>query len=406
MLSNEKPMKYDAIIVGGGAAGLMCARVAGMRGRKVLVLEKSNRVGGKIWIAGGGRCNFTNRDCQAKHFYCANPHFVKSALARWQPVDMVEWLESKGIEWEERDHGRLFCCHSAGQIVNGLQDDCRAAGVAFRYSCTVRSVGAEEGRYVVTTSEGEYHSDAVVVALGGAAWPQGGGTTLGYEIARQFGLEIIEPKPGLAPLLYGSDDLGEMEALSGASGLTTVRCGRVSFTEETLFTHRGLSGPAILQISCVWQPGEEIVIDWLPGHSVADLLREARGGAGSKSVAKVMEGLLPARFVRLWEQRYLPMKTLPNYSRGEMERAGDVFNRWRFIPAGIEEFSKAETTLGGVSVAELSSRTMGCKNVPGLYFVGEVVDVAGQLGGYNLHWAWASGNCAGEAIGSKLPTEP
>jgi len=353
---------YDAVIIGGGAAGLMCAIEAGKRGRRVLVIEHNVRAGRKILISGGGRCNFTNRHTRAENFFSANPHFVKSALARYGPEDFVRLVERYRIQYHEKTLGQLFCDRSASDITGMLEAECAAAGVRIETSCKVSRVG-RNARFELETSAGAVETESLVIATGGLTVPKIGATAFGYEVARQFGLRVVECRPALTPLLWNREDVGRFGDLAGVSMEVTASCGGQSFREKMLFTHRGLSGPAILQVSSYWRAGQAVTIDLLPGvEAPANLSR-----------------VLPRRFAARWT-------------------GDDDLHAWRVAPAGLEGYDKAEVTAGGVDTAELSSKTMEAKKVPGLYFIGEVVDVTGQLGGFNFQWAWAAGFSAGQYV--------
>ncbi len=397
-MADSKLSKFDIIILGGGPAGLMAAYMAGRRGKTVLIIDKAKRLGGKIHISGGGKCNFTNVDCAAANFYCSNPHFVKSSLARFTPWDFVGMLGDHNIEFEEREHGRMFCLHSAGEIVNMFEKLCCDSGVQFQLNSEVKDVGKTESGFKVSTTNGNFTAEKLVVALGGFAWPQCGASRDGYNIAEQFGMKLIPIRSGLVPLVYGKEDVKYLSELTGNSCVATVSCDGKSFTEEVLFTHWSLSGPAILQISCVYSPGKAISINWLPQTDARQLFLDARANNGSWTARKILQPYLSQKFVRIWQKRYISMDAVANWTIPQIEAAADSLNNWQFIPNGDDGFRKAEVTIGGVDTDELSSKTMEAKKVPGLYFIGEVVNVAGQLGGYNLQWAWSSGHACGESL--------
>jgi hypothetical protein len=361
----------DVVVLGAGAAGLMCAIEAGNRGRSVIVLERNARVGEKIRISGGGRCNFTNRLVTPERFVSANPHFHKSALARYTPADFIGLVERHRIRYHEKKSGQLFCDESAEQIVAMLVDETRGEIVL---SCRVTEIAKRE-RFRIATNLGDYDCASLVVATGGLSIPKLGATDFGYAVARQFGLNVVEVRPALVPLLWDEPEAARFLKLHGVSLEAVVRARSVSFRENVLFTHRGLSGPAILQISTYWRPGESLSLDVLPG-----------------------DGPLPRRFVEAWNAAYAPPKPRPQWSRKETEAFERRYHDWAVAPSGTEGYQKAEVTAGGVDTRELSSRTMESKNVPGLYFVGEAVDVTGQLGGFNFQWAWSSGYAAGQAV--------
>lgn len=376
-------MGYDAIILGAGAAGLFCALTAGRRGRRVLVIEHTRQAGAKILISGGGRCNFTNRTVTAANFLSQNPHFAKSALARFTPDDFVAMVRKHRIRYHEKTLGQLFCDESAKQILEMLLEECKAAGVEVRTGCKVSGV-RRDTRFVVETGEGDFEAAAVVVATGGLSIPKMGATDFGYRLARQFGLKVVQPYPALVPLVFDGEDRKRWGEMAGVSLPARAGCGKVGFEEKLLFTHRGLSGPAVLQVSSYWRPGAEVAVDLLPGRTFAPVAHQARKELGMA---------LPQRLAERWlELEGLTQPVLP------VQAVDRRLHDWRFVPSGTEGFDKAEVTGGGVATGELSSKTMEARNVAGLYFVGEVVDVTGWLGGYNFQWAWASAHAAGEAI--------
>jgi len=385
--------KFDAIVLGAGAAGLMCAMEAGKRGRRVAVLERNERVGKKILISGGGRCNFTNLHCQPENFISANPHFCKSALARYTPADFIALVEKYRIPYHEKTKGQLFCDGSAREIVSLLENECARSGVEIIVNSNVCEARNESG-FVVATRNDEYHAPALVVATGGLSIPKIGATALGYELAKQFGLKIQECRPGLVPLTLNSDDLKGYSDLSGVSAEVIAECGAQKFRDKMLITHHGLSGPAILQVSSYWQKREPVQIDLLPDAMWSGPLcvPKARRDLGAAKAA--LRSALPNRFADRWLELHAP-KDWTNRSLDELER---LSHRWQVLPSGTEGFGKAEVTVGGVDTNELSAKTMESRKVPGLYFIGEVVDVTGHLGGFNFQWAWASGYCAGQAL--------
>ena len=385
-------MNYDAIILGGGAAGLMCAAVAGQRGRRVLVLERAAEVGRKILISGGGRCNFTNIHTAPDRYLSANPHFAKSALARYTPRDFISLVEAYGIAWHEKTLGQLFCDGSAKQIVAMLLDECAKGQVEVR--CGVEIAGAEHG--VEGFRVGDDAAPVLVIATGGPSIPKMGATGFAYDLARRFGLKVVEPRPALVPLTLGGEDVLFRE-LSGVSAEVVASAGKAAFREAALFTHRGLSGPAILQASSYWRPGEDIAIDFLPDLG-ANWLLAAKRAQTRATLRSLLRERLPERLATTLTERLGITGDLVNISDKTLRAAEAQLADWRFRPNGSEGFAKAEVTLGGISTAELSSQTMAAKRVPGLYAIGEAVDVTGWLGGYNFQWAWASGVAAGEAI--------
>ncbi|HKP71387.1 MAG TPA: NAD(P)/FAD-dependent oxidoreductase [Pyrinomonadaceae bacterium] len=388
-------MKFDVIIIGGGAAGLFCAAEAGKRGRRVLLLEHAGQVGKKIAISGGGRCNFTNTNTTAANFISANPHFAKSALARYTPADFVALVERHGIAYHEKKLGQLFCDGSARQIINMLLAECREAGVEIRCSCRVQEV-ERRGSFLVETNQGSFDAASLVIATGGLSIAPLGATDFGYRLAREFGLRIQETKPALVPLTLPADAQKRLADLSGVSFDASVSCRGAEFRENVLVTHRGLSGPAILQISSYWQPGDGVDINLLPDADARDIL--AAQHQSDLELANLLGQLLPRRFAHAWCKLHFTSKPLKQYSAGELAAVAEKLHGWRLAPAGTEGYKKAEVTAGGVSTDELSSRTMEAKRVPGLYFIGEVVDVTGWLGGYNFQWAWASAYAAGQAV--------
>ena len=433
-------MKYrsDVLILGAGAAGLMCAIEAGRRGRSVTVLEGSNRAGRKILISGGGRCNFTNLDCRPENFLSENQHFSKSALARYTPEDFLNLVARHGIGWQEKAPGQLFCERGAQQILTMLEEECVRAGVRVRLSAQVRKVDTCE-RFTVHTGADEYVAKSLVVATGGLSIPKMGATGLGYELAKQFGLKVVEPRPALVAFTLAGEDARRFCDLAGVSTEVEVSCGRQSFRDKLLITHRGFSGPAILQISSYWRPGMAVRLDFAPGQKVFERMigirapqpTESQRLGMSATLSSTQQGeeieqhtifpyspvgveqvgphgallrrdetaamgalrdVLPARLAERWLQLH-PMRRWSNVALEEAEQA---LHNFEFVPAGTEGYAKAEVTAGGVDTDELSSKTMEAKQVPGLYFIGEVVDVTGWLGGYNFQWAWASGWCAGQ----------
>ena len=393
--------KFDAVILGAGAAGLLCAIEAGKRGRHVVVLERSERAGKKILISGGGRCNFTNLYCRPENFLSANPHFAKSALARYTPADFIALIENNHIPYHEKTLGQLFCDRSAQDVVDMLEAECAAAGVIIVPNTIVREV-SRTTEFVVRTDSAEYHAPALVLATGGLSIPKMGATAFGYELARQFGLKICEPRPALVPLVLGEKDRTEYCDLTGVSAEVIVTTNGSpsssspppqAFREKMLITHRGLSGPAILQISSYWSKGGTIRIDLAPERDVTALIHEAkvRNMAAARSA---FQEILPKRFASRWLDLHAP-SAWNNQALAELERRA---HEWVLEPAGTEEYEKAEVTAGGVDTDELSSKTMESRKVPGLFFIGEVVDVTGHLGGFNFQWAWSSGAAAGRAL--------
>ncbi len=384
--------KFDAVILGAGAAGLMCAIEAGKRGRRVAVLERSNRAGKKILISGGGRCNFTNLYCRPENFHSGNPHFAKSALARYGPADFIALVEKHHIPYHEKTLGQLFCDRSAEDILEMLEAECRAAGVQIILKSEIHEIRRADG-FIVGTKSDEFHAPVLVVATGGLSIPKLGATSQGYDIARQFGLKIRETRPALVPLVLGANDRAHYCDLAGVSAEVEVSTDHSSFREKMLITHRGLSGPAILQISTYWRENSSIRIDLAPGRNVTLAIREAkeRNLAAARSA---LHEILPKRFATRWLDLHAPT-AWTNLALEKLERQ---VHEWVVEPAGTEGYEKAEVTAGGVDTEELSSKTMESRRVPGLFFIGEVVDVTGHLGGFNFQWAWASGAAAGRAL--------
>lgn len=374
----------DAIVLGGGAAGLFCAWQMGRLGRRVVVLEHNQQVGRKILISGGGRCNFTNREVKAENFLSENPHFAKSALARYRPADFIALVDKHRIAWHEKTLGQLFCDGSAAQIVAMLEAECAAAGVKIVTNYRVGEV-RHEGEFVV----GEHRAPVLVVATGGLSIPKMGATGLAFDIARQFGLRIVEPRPALVPFLWpGWGDI------SGVATECVARIGKRAFREKMLFTHRGVSGPAVLQISSYWHPGEAVELNLAPGRDLSEELIARKRERISARTA--LAGVVPSRLA----ERLASTKPLAEWTDKECRKLGETVNRFRVEPVGTEGYEKAEVTAGGVDTAELSSTTMEAKRVKGLFFIGEAVDVTGWLGGYNFQWAWASGYAAAMGAGA------
>lgn len=387
--------QVDVIVIGGGAAGLFCAIEAGKRGRKVVVLEHAERVGKKIGISGGGRCNFTNIHTTSENFVSANPYFCKSALAGYTPADFIALVQKHNIGFHEKKLGQLFCNEGSGRIIDMLLNECSDAGVEVACRSTVRRV-AKGDQFEVELDDRTLLSHSLVIATGGLSIAPLGATDFGYRIARQFGLKLEETKPGLVPLTLTKDVLQQLAPISGVSVDASVSSNGKEFRENVLVTHRGLSGPAILQISSYWKPGLPIKVDLLPDQDALHLLSEHE--ASETSLAKLLSQYLPKRFAQAWCELNFPSKPLNQYTPRQLSEIATKLHHWRVIPSGTEGYKKAEVTAGGVSTAELSSQTMEARNVAGLYFIGEVVDVTGQLGGYNFQWAWASGYAAGRCV--------
>jgi len=384
--------KFDALILGAGAAGLLCAIEAGKRGRRIAVLERADRIGKKILISGGGRCNFTNLHCRPENFISANAHFAKSALARYTPADFIALVEKHRIPYHEKTLGQLFCDRAAEDITNMLEAECRAAGVQIFVNCRVHDV-QRTTQFIVRTEAAEFHSPTLVVATGGLSIPKMGATAFGYDLARQFGLHIIATKPGLVPFLLGGKDYKLYSDLAGVSAEVIASANHHAFREKMLITHRGLSGPAILQVSSYWDKGQPIQIDLAPEREIAPAIRAAKV-RNSTAARAAFQGILPKRFAERWLEANAP----PNWTNDSLAQLEKHAHEWVLTPAGTEGYEKAEVTAGGVDTNELSSKTMETKKVRGLFFIGEVVDVTGHLGGFNFQWAWASGAAAGRAL--------
>jgi predicted Rossmann fold flavoprotein len=386
---------FDVIVLGGGAAGLMCAIEAGKRGRRMAILERAERIGKKILISGGGRCNFTNLHCRPENFISANPHFAKSALARYTPADFISLVEKHSIAYHEKTLGQLFCDGPAQQIVAMLEAECRAVGVRIQTNVNVTQVSRENGFLLrATDDDDEFRAESLVVATGGLSIPKMGATGFGYDLARQFGLKIVEPRPALVPLTLNKDDAAHFCDLAGVSAEVVASVGAQHFREKMLITHRGLSGPAILQISSYWQPGQAVSLDLAPECELTVALRDPKARRDLAAAKAAFRATLPNRFADRWLDVY-PPQGWSNHALDELERRA---HNWQITPAGTEGYAKAEVTAGGVDTDELSARTMESRKVPGLYFIGEVVDVTGHLGGFNFQWAWASGFSAGQAV--------
>lgn len=390
--------QFDVLVIGAGAAGMMCAIEAGKRGRSVLVIDHAKAPGEKIRISGGGRCNFTNTGASIHNFLSANPKFALSALRRYRPKDFIALVERHGIAYHEKTLGQLFCDGSAKQIITMLLSEMRAAGVVLRLETAVQGVAKTESGFEVALSSGPVRCASLVVASGGKSIPKMGATGLGYDIAKQFGLGIVETRPALVPLTFESGMLARLTPLSGVALDAVVARGKTKFQEGMLFTHRGLSGPSILQISSYWREGDEIRVDMAPGVDALAALKSARASTPRQAVATVLSTLLPKRVAQVIADEEAAGKgNIADCSDKVLGQVAAAVNAWTFKPVGSEGYRTAEVTLGGVDTDDLDSRTLEAKAVPGLYFVGEVVDVTGWLGGYNFQWAWASGWSAGQA---------
>jgi predicted Rossmann fold flavoprotein len=390
--------QFDVVVIGAGAAGMMCAAEAGKRGRSVLIVDHAGKPGEKIRISGGGRCNFTNLNAAPANFISQNPSFAISALRRYTQRDFIALVERYGIAYHEKTLGQLFCDGSSKQIIDLLLNEMRQGNVELRLSTSVESVEKAPEGFALTLSSGTVQCRSVVVATGGKSIPKMGATGFGYDLAQQFGLKIVETRPALVPLTLEPMMLERLTPLAGVSVDAVVGCRKTTFSEAMLFTHRGLSGPAILQISSYWREGEEIVLSMLPGVNLFEELRAARTQNGRQALQTALSAFLPKRLAQLISETERGPANLADYSDKRLRAIDEAVNRWRFKPAGSEGYRTAEVTLGGVDTRELDSRTMEAKAVPGLYFIGEVVDVTGWLGGYNFQWAWSSGWCAGQAV--------
>ena len=385
----------DVIIIGAGAAGLMCAIEAGMRGRRVLVLEHNNEVGEKIRISGGGRCNFTNINASPACYTSRNPHFSKSALSRYTQKDFISLVQKYNIPYHERKLGQLFCDASAEQLIRILLEECRIANVQIDTGVRILKIMKQDVFQLITNKQ-QLTASSLVIATGGLSIPKLGATPFGFKIAEQFGINIIPLKPGLVPLKFSSKDFEAFRDLSGVSIEAETTCNGMSFRENILLTHRGLSGPAILQISSYWNEGDSISVNLLPGIDVLNILTENH--QSKKQLATILEQFLPSRFIRAWLIQHGGSKPMNQYSLSNLRTITKALTSWQLTPTGTEGYEKAEVTVGGIDTRELSSKTMEAKKAPGLYFIGEVVDVTGWLGGYNFQWAWSSGWAAGQVV--------
>ena len=384
--------KFDVLVLGAGAAGLLCAIEAGKRERRVAVLERADRIGKKILISGGGRCNFTNLYCRPENFISANEHFAKSALARYTPADFIALVEKHRIPYHEKTLGQLFCDRSAQDVIDLLESECRSAGVEIFLQSRILEV-QRTTEFIVGTESGEFRAPAVVVATGGLSIPKIGATPFGYDLARQFGLKIVDTRPALVPFVLAAKDRSRYCDLAGVSAEVIAKANHHAFREKMLITHRGLSGPAILQISSYWKKGQPIQIDLAPDCEIAQSIRESKV-RNIAAAQKAFQGILPKRFAERWLENHAPTA----WSNDALSNWEKHVHDWVIKPTDTEGYEKAEVTAGGVNTAELSSKTMECLNVIGLFFIGEVVDVTGHLGGFNFQWAWASGAAAGRAL--------
>ncbi|MEA2794113.1 MAG: hypothetical protein QOI87_1493 [Bradyrhizobium sp.] len=395
---NVPPNGYDVIMLGAGAAGLMCAAVAGQRGLSVLLLEQARNPGEKIRISGGGRCNFTNLHTSPANFLSDNPRFCHSALSGYTQRHFIALVESYGIAWHEKTRGQLFCDGSSRQIIDMLLEECRKARAQLRLAARISAVSKGENGFVVVSDQGEFRSRSLVVATGGPSIPKMGASGFGYKIAEQFGLKIVAPRPALVPLTFDPALLATFGDLSGVSVDAVVSCGKTSFDEALLFTHRGLSGPAILQISSYWREGHDIVIDLAPGADVLAALKKLRGDHPRQEMATALTDLLPKRLARTIADTVGGPERIADFPDRQLANVAAAVKQWRVKPNGTEGYRTAEVTLGGVDTSGLSSKTFESRLVPGLYFIGEVIDVTGHLGGFNFQWAWSSGYAAGRHV--------
>jgi predicted Rossmann fold flavoprotein len=395
---NPQRNHYDVIILGAGAAGLMCAAVAGQRGRSVLVLEQARQPGEKIRISGGGRCNFTNLHTGPANFLSDNPRFCHSALSGYTQTDFIALVERYGIAWHEKTRGQLFCDGSSRQIINMLLEECRKGRVQLRTGAKISAVSKAEDGFVVVSDQGAFRGRSLVIATGGPSIPKMGSSGFGYKIAEQFGLKIVPPRAALVPLTFDAALLAQFGDLSGVSVDALVSCGKTSFDEALLFTHRGLSGPVILQISSYWREGNDIVVDLAPGADVLAGLKKLRGTHPRQEMATALAGLVPKRLAAVIVGTIGGPERMADCSDALLAKAAAVVKQWRVRPNGTEGYRTAEVTLGGVDTTGLSSKTFESRSVPGLYFIGEVVDVTGHLGGFNFQWAWSSAVAAGRNV--------
>jgi predicted Rossmann fold flavoprotein len=386
---------YDIIILGAGGAGLMCAGIAGRRGRSVLLLEQARSPGEKIRISGGGRCNFTNLHTSPANFLSQNPHFCRSALSSYTQYDFIALVEKYGIAYHEKTKGQLFCDGSSRQIIDMLLGECRIADARLQLGTRISGVAKIQDGFEVATDQGHLHCQSLVVATGGPSIPKMGSSGFGYKIAQQFGLKVVPPRAGLVPLTFDAAWLEQHKDLAGVSVDAVVSCGKTHFAEALLFTHRGLSGPAILQISSYWREGEDITIDMAPGADVLGALKNARRNQPKQALATALSDLLPKRLAQKIADTQNGPARMADLSDTLLQNAAAAVKQWRVTPSGTEGYRTAEVTLGGVDTAELSSKTFEAKSIPGLYFIGEVIDVTGHLGGFNFQWAWSSGHAAG-----------
>ena len=388
----------DVLIIGAGASGLMCALTAGYRGRSVLVLEHTKKVGRKILMSGGGRCNFTHLHSTPANFLSNNPHFCKSALSRYTPQHFVDMVDRHGIEYHEKTPGQLFCNESSKEILTMLTTECDWAGVTIETEVSVQSVIQTEGGFVVHTSTGSIQCESLVVATGGLSIPNGGATGFAYDVAEQFGLKVTPRRAALVPFTLQPDILTPLKELSGTAQDARVSCAGMSFLEPILFTHRGISGPGVLQISSYWQPGDNVEIDLLPNIQIEDRLKAARNNTPKQGIERILSEQMSKRLAQVLCSLWGYSGVIGDYSNDKIAALSKQLHHWQVKPSGTEGYRTAEVTIGGIDTQTISQKTMEVKSVPGLYFIGESLDVTGHLGGHNFQWAWASGNAAGEVV--------
>ena len=389
--------RKDVIIIGAGASGMMCAIESAKRGRSVVVLDHASKSGEKIRISGGGSCNFTNTTTGHENYLSGNPHFCKSALSRFTPDDFITMLQKHGVEYEEREEGQLFCEGSSEGIIRMFRKECDDAGVDIILNCEVQDVKKPDS-FIVSTTQGVFESGSLVIATGGLSYPQIGASDFGYKIAKQFGLGVTELKPALVPLIFSKKDREIFGELSGVSIEASVKCNNMEFRGSLLFTHKGLSGPVILQVSSYWKKGDNIVIDLLPDIDIHGIFIEKKLGKTRIDMHNLLSEFLPSRLAKSWSLSNIQSKPVIQYNEKELKSIAHMLHNWELEPDFTEGYKIAEVTLGGIDTNELSSKTMESRKVKGLYFTGEVIDVTGWLGGYNLQWAWASGFAAGQYV--------
>lgn len=403
-------MSVDVIIIGAGAAGLMCAIAAAKKGKRVTILEHANKAGKKILISGGGRCNFTNMYTEPKHYLCRNPHFCKSALSRYSPWDFIAEVDSAELPWHEEKVGHLFSDDKSIAILNMLLDQCEALGVELQLNCSVTQIKqTKAGGFALDTvlknthSDHRYQCDSLVIATGSLSFPTMGASDFGHRVAKQFGLNVTAMAPGLVPLTFDAPEQKQFEGLAGINFHCTMTCNGQSFPESLVFTHKGLSGPVTLQVSSFWHPGDTVTVNCLPNDNLVKILTQAQQGAPNKQLQTLLQNHLPQRFIAsillgITTENFDSLKPIKQYTHKEIDCIAQLFHEWQFVPSGTAGYKKAEVTVGGVDTDEISSKSFEAKKVSDLYFIGEVLDVTGWLGGFNFQWAWASGWCCGESL--------